>query len=131
MKRVPAKKKAGFDTVRRLAADLPDVEYGTAYGSPALKTGGRMFACMASHRSAEPDTLVLLVGFDERDELIAADPATYYLKDHYVSYPTVLVRLRRVQEDALRDLLRMARRFVSDGGGAPRRPARRRRPPKR
>ena len=28
------------------------------YGTPALKVGGRMFACIASHRSTEPDTLV-------------------------------------------------------------------------
>jgi hypothetical protein len=28
--------------------------------SPSLKVRGRMFACMASHKSAEPDTLVVM-----------------------------------------------------------------------
>jgi hypothetical protein len=71
-----------------------------------------MFACIASHRSAEPGMLVVQVGFAARDELIATDPATYFLKDHYLNYPVVLVRLRRVHRDALRDLLRMAWEFV-------------------
>src|SRR5262245_41620923 len=71
-----------------------------------------MFACMASHKSAEPNTLVVLVGFDQRDALIASDPETYYLKDHYLNYPSVLARLSRIRPDALRDLLLKAWRFT-------------------
>jgi len=48
-----------FEKVGKLQHTLPDIEEGTMYGVPALKTRRRMFACMASHRSAEPDTLVL------------------------------------------------------------------------
>lgn len=51
--------------------------------------------------------------FGRRDELIAADPDTYYLTDHYLDYPVVLVRLSRIHIDALRDLLGAAWRFVS------------------
>jgi len=54
---------------------------------------------------------------------MAADPGTYYLTDHYVNYPVMLVRLSRVHQDALRDLLLMAWRFVSSDV---KRPARRR-----
>jgi hypothetical protein len=116
-KRTPAvRKKITFATVADLAGQLPDVEQGTTYGSPALKVRGKMFTCLASHRSAEPDTLVVRLDFDRRDELIAADPETYYLKPHYVGYPCVLVRLRHVQRDALRDLLQMAWRFVRSSG---------------
>jgi len=106
-------KTHSFDEVVRLASDLPGVERSTAYGSPALKVNGKMFACIPTHRSAEPDSLAIRVGFTDRDELIAADPATFYLKDHYVNYACVLVRLRRIHEDALRDLLRMGWRFMS------------------
>jgi hypothetical protein len=94
-----------FATVRKIGLELPDVEVGTAWGSPALKVGGKMFACMATHKSAEPNSLVVLIDFADRDALIAEDPGTYYLKDHYVGYPSVLVRLSRVHADALRDLL--------------------------
>ena len=102
-----------FAGVRKLGLALPDVEQGTMYGAPALKVRGHMFACMASHKSAEPNTLVVLVGFDQRDELIAADPETYYLKDHYVNHPSVLVRLSRIPRDALRDLLLKAFHYMA------------------
>jgi hypothetical protein len=92
---------------------LSEVEEGTAYGSPALKVRGKMFACQAIHRSAEANTLVVCIDFDQRDELIAGDPQTYYLTDHYVNYPCVLVRLARIHEDALRDLLLMGWQFMS------------------
>jgi hypothetical protein len=108
-----ATKKITFDTVREMGMRFAGVEYGTAYGAPALKVHGKMFTCVPTHRSAEPDSLAIRLDFDQRDELIAADPATYYLKDHYVNYPVVLVRLSRIHEDALRDLLMMAVRFVS------------------
>jgi hypothetical protein len=116
-----AARTRSFDRVRAAALGLPDVEEGTAYGSPALRVHGRMFACLAVHRSAEPRSLVVVIGFAERDELIDADPATYYLTDHYVNYPVTLVRLSRIQPDALRDLLRMAWRFVSANAVRPRR----------
>jgi hypothetical protein len=105
--------KPGFDRVRALGLALPDVEEATAYGAPSLKVRGRMFACMTSHRSAEPNTLAVRVAFDRRDELIAAEPATYYVTEHYLDYPCVLVRLSRIRHDALRDLLLMGWRFMS------------------
>ena len=48
----------------------------------------------------------------DRDEMIAADPATYYLTDHYAGGDAVLVRLSRIRPDALRDLLRAAWQHV-------------------
>jgi len=111
------RKKIGFDTVREIGLVLPGVQEGTTYGAPALKVGGKMFACVPSHRSAEPGSLAVRIDFDQRDELIAAEPDTYYLKEHYVGYPCVLVRLSRIRHDALKDLLLMAWRFVSTTSG--------------
>ena len=71
-----------------------------------------MMACQAINKSAEPNTLGVCMPIPDRDELIAADPATYYLTPHYEDYPCVLVRLSRVQPDALRDLLRMGWEFA-------------------
>jgi hypothetical protein len=80
---------------------------------PALKVGGKMFACMAVHKSAEPNSLAIRAGSEQRDGLLSADPDTYYVTDHYLDYPMVLVRLARVHRDALPDLLRLAHRFVT------------------
>jgi hypothetical protein len=114
-------RKATFDAVRKIGLRLPDVEEGTMYGSPALKVRGKLLACLAVHKSAEPDTLAVRIDFGGRDELIDADPKTYYLTEHYVDYPVVLVRLSRIRTDALTDLLGAAWRFVSASKPAPRR----------
>ena len=116
------KRAITFDTVRELATGLPDVEESTAWGVPALKLRGRFLACMASHKSAEPNTLVVRLGFDERDAMIADAPATYYLKPHYDGYPAVLVRLSKIDRDALKDLLRAAWRFVDASAPKPKGP---------
>ena len=105
--------RVSFKTVESIGRTLPDVEVTTAWGQPALKVRGKMFACIASHRSAEPDTLVVMMDFADRDALMEDDPGTYYLKEHYLSYPCVLVRLSRIRGDSLRDLITGAHRFVS------------------
>jgi hypothetical protein len=105
--------KIDFDTARRIALGLSDVEESTAYGSPALKVRGKLLACIAIHKSAEPDSLAVRIGFDRRAELLAAAPDIYYLTDHYANYPVVLVRLSRIHRGALRDLLGMGWRFVT------------------
>jgi hypothetical protein len=92
---------------------LPDVEAATKYdGSPVLKVGGSFMAGLATHHSAEPDTLVVRVGFEEREWLVGDAPETYYLTDYYRSYPIVLVRLSRIDQDALRDLLSVSWRLT-------------------
>ena len=104
---------SSFKTVESFGRTLPDVEVTTTWGQPTLKVRGKMFVCMASHKSAEPNTLVVMMDFGDRDALIEDDPGTYYLKEHYLNYPCVLVRLSRVSADALRDLIAGAHRFVS------------------
>jgi hypothetical protein len=44
----------------------------------------------------------LRVDFDDRAELLAADPDVYYVTEHYVGYSSVLVLLSRVNADVLR-----------------------------
>ena len=101
-----AARALGFDAVRKMALALDGVEEGTAYGSPCLKVGGHMFACMAINKSAEPQSLMIRVPIDQRDDLVAEQPEIFYYTPHYAPYPCVLIRLSRVHSDALRDLLR-------------------------
>ena len=108
-----ASKSASFDRVRKLGLKLPGVELSTYFGTPALKLDGQMIACMASHKSAEPDTLVVRVDFLERDLRVANEPDIYYVKPHYVNYPCVLTRLSRVSDTALSDLLESGHRYVT------------------
>jgi hypothetical protein len=102
-----------FDDVRKIGLTLPDVVDATMFGKPALKIRGQMIACMASHKSAEPGSLVVRIGFDDRAALLADDPRTYYVKPHYENYSAVLVRLALIDREALRDLLQSAWRTVT------------------
>jgi len=106
-------RRTSFKTVEAIGRTLPDVEVTTTWGQPTLKVRGKMFVCVASHKSAEPDTLVVMMDVADRSALIEDDPSTYYLKEHYVNYPCVLVRLSTVRADALRDLVTGAYRFVT------------------
>jgi hypothetical protein len=107
------KAKVTFDVIRKLGLQLADVEDCTACGKLALKVGGKLLACVAIHKSAEPGSLVVRIDFDQRAALVAEDPGTYYVTDHYVNYPAVLVRLSRIHADQARDLLNAAWRFVT------------------
>jgi hypothetical protein len=113
-----------FDTVRTLARELGDVEE-PKNGAPALKVGGKLWAWIPTNKSAEPGSLAVRLDLQDRAELIAAAPDVYYLTDHYRNYPTVLVRLARIPPDALKDLLAMARSFVTAKASSARRPTKR------
>src|SRR6202035_1946221 len=129
MKRRPKKQEPmdGFEIVKAVGLTLPDVEATTKYdGSPVLKLNGCFMAGLATHPSAEQDTLVVRVGCDEREWLIEDAPETYYLTDYYRSYPLLLVRLSRVDPDALHDLLSVSWRLTSLKGSNRRRSRRKR-----
>jgi len=82
-----------FETVRQLALALPGVEEGTSYGTPAWKVKGKLFA--RQHQDGE--SLVISVDFDQREMLMAEQPETFYITDHYLNYPWMLVRLAKVR----------------------------------
>jgi hypothetical protein len=113
-------------TAWEIGLALPHVEESTTYGTPALKVRGQLIACIPTHRSAEPNSLVVSVDFRDRRELLAEEPDTYYLPDHYADGPYVLVRLSRVRVDALRDLIGGAYRVAAAKAARPRTRPRRR-----
>ena len=99
-----------FQVARRMALALDRAEEGPSYGTPGFKVGGVLFARL--HQNL--DALVVRTDFEQRAELMEADPETYFITDHYLNYEWVLVRLERVHPDALRDLLRGAWRSAAE-----------------
>ncbi len=102
-----------FDIVRAVGLTLPGVVTATKYdGSPQLKVGGAFMAALASHASAEPDTLVVRAEPADREAFLEDAPETYYVTDYYAKYPLVLVRLATIDRETLRDVLAMSHRLT-------------------
>jgi hypothetical protein len=109
----PGGRTTAFDRVTRVGLELPGVEPAVRYdGTPQLKVAGCFMAGLATHPSAEPDTLVVRADPAERHWLLDEAPETYYLTEHYRKYPIVLARLSRLDRAALRDLLAASRRLT-------------------
>jgi hypothetical protein len=92
-----------------MAAELPGVEEGTSYGTPALKVQGKLMARLWE----DGVTLVLKVPFMVQEFLLRGQPKVFFLTDHYRGYPVVLVRLPLVDRGQFRALLEDAWRQVA------------------
>ena len=90
---------ATWKTVQKLGSKLPETEESTSYGTPALKVKGKLFVRLRE----EGDSLVLYT--DDKEGQIASDPAVYFTTPHYDGYPMVLVRLPKISERELREVL--------------------------
>ena len=102
-----------FDQVQAAGLALPGVEASIRYdGAPVLKVNGCFMAGLASHPSAEPESLVVRMDIEEREWLLADAPETYYVTDYYRPYPIVLARLSRLDPGALHDLLTVSHRLA-------------------
>ena len=98
-----------FDAVCEMALALPGAELGTSYGMPAIRIARHLLVRLRE----DGETIVLKVGFDEREMLMEAEPGTFFVTDHYRNYPRVLVRLAHVHLHSLRRLIEQAWREVA------------------
>lgn len=87
--------------VCRLAAQLPEVQLGVTYGSPALCVRGGLVARLLDDKKS----IVVKVGMDERAALCAAKPATFLVTAALENYSMVVVRLAAAEPDELSRLL--------------------------
>ncbi|PYQ46065.1 MAG: hypothetical protein DMF77_02260 [Acidobacteria bacterium] len=107
-RRTAPRKKSDYDTFLRLAHELPGVEEGISYGTPAVRVGGRFLA-----RLREDGDLAIRCSFEDRSLLMEEYPGAFYVTDHYANYPAVLVRLSKVRRDVLRTVVEKAWRRVA------------------
>lgn len=96
--------------VLKIALELPGMEESRSYGTPSIKVKGRIVARL---RSEDEGGLAIRCDFVDRHMLMQADPETFYLTDHYLDYPMVLIDLARVRWDAMPQLLEQAWRMVA------------------
>ena len=108
---------ATFDSVRRVLSPLEGVEEKTIHGSPAVYVRGKLVVCPAIHKSAEPNSIVVSLSTERRSSLLNTDPRVYYITEHYAKYSNVLVRLDRINDRALQELLVISWQSASAGSG--------------
>lgn len=88
----------------RNAAALPGVVQGSSYRTPALFIRKKLLARLKE----DGETAAVRVDLADRDVLLHVDPNAFFLTDHYVGYPWILVRLGRVPRALLMELLQQA-----------------------
>jgi hypothetical protein len=92
-----------LETVRELALALPGAYEQASYDDrPSWRTEPRMFAIVGDDRST---VTVWVSSLDEKEALLAADPATFSTTAHHDGHPILLVALDAVEADEMRELI--------------------------
>ena len=115
-----------FEEVARLALALPETEEGTSWGKLtwAVRSGGKakpkgfvwerplskkdQAFLTAEGAQVPPNEVILGVRVDglvEKEAVLAANPDFMFTTPHFNGYPAVLVRLDRVDEPQLREIV--------------------------
>ncbi|HUG18782.1 MAG TPA: MmcQ/YjbR family DNA-binding protein [Planctomycetaceae bacterium] len=88
---------------------MPGSREELSYGTPGFKVGKKLIARM---HQTEDAIVIRLDSVEEQATLIASDPDTFYITDHYIGYAAILVR-PTIPDEALFDLLEQAWRRVA------------------
>ncbi len=88
-----------------LGCELPEVEEGKWYRTPALMVHGKGFVRLKEDGQS---VVFLLEHIGEREGLIASQPDVYFTTDHYRKTAAVLARLSNLRVGAARRRLEEA-----------------------
>lgn len=99
---------ATWKTVLKIGGVLPETTAERWYGTPSMKVGGKGFV-----RQRPESDEVVAVRSAEKEILLAAAPETYYETDHYRGTDWLLVRLPKISEKELREVMTDAWRLCA------------------
>ena len=94
------------EEMRNIILAFPGAEEGVSYGQPSFKVKNKFFTRL---RREDQSVVLLEVGYDEREMLMEAEPATFHITPHYKDYPSVLARIATLHPGSLHNFL--ARRW--------------------
>jgi hypothetical protein len=106
-----------LDDVARLASDLPEVTEGERFRNRTWFVQGKGFAWDRPFSKADirrfgdqipPEGPILAVrvgDISEKEAILAANPDAFFTIPHFDGYPAVLIQLRLVQAEALREAI--------------------------
>ncbi len=97
-----------WDDVVAIGLRFPEVEVSTWFGTPSLKVRGKSMCRLRT----DPDALVLrVIDLGEREALLQGQPDAFFTTPHYDGYAYVLVRLDRIGQALLAELVEDAWRL--------------------
>ena len=89
---------------RKIALSFEGAFERTSQGGPEIRIGEDFFMRIGTR---EPDTVMLKTEtLDERDAMIEAEPALFYITDHFKTYKGLLARLSALDAKTFRALLK-------------------------
>lgn len=119
MEQLPETQPVNWETARRIGLALADMTDATSYGTPSLRLRNTFFARLRE----DGETMVLKIDDAERDARMQADPETFFITDHYAGGGLLLIRLPRVSEAELTELITLAWQMMATPPRRQRRPA--------
>lgn len=109
---VPAAIAKGYERYLKVALALPGAEASVSYGTPAVKVRGKI---LSRWRTEAEGALAIRCDFLDRQILLQAQPDVFFVTDHYLNYPMILMRIEKVSKDVLLDVAERAWRLVAPG----------------
>ena len=79
-----------YERYLKIALALPGAEASTSYGTPSVKIRGKI---LSRWRTETEGALAIRCDFLDRQILLQTQPDVFFLTDHYVNYPMVLMRM--------------------------------------
>jgi hypothetical protein len=107
---LPAAITKGHERYLKIALALPGAEASTSYGTPSVKVRGKI---LSRWRTEAEGALAIRCDFLDRQILLQSQPEVFFLTDHYLNYPMVLMRLDKAPRDVLVDITERAWRLVA------------------
>jgi len=107
---------ASWDDVRRIALGLPETSERPAHGNAAWRVRDKLFVWERPLRGKEveelgaaaPEGPILGARVEDlvaKEAMIGDEPELYFTTSHFEGYPSVLVRLERIGERDLEELI--------------------------
>jgi hypothetical protein len=107
---------AAWEDVARIALDLPETSEGLSRGTRHWRVKDKGFVWERPLRRADlealgdaaPDGSILGARVEHlvaKEAMLADNPAVFFTTPHFDGYPAVLVRLERIGEEELREVV--------------------------
>jgi hypothetical protein len=99
-----------YERYLKIALALPGAEASTSYGTPSVKIRGKI---LSRWRTEAEGALAIRCDFLDRQILLQAQPTVFFLTEHYLNYPMILLRLDKASRAVVADITERAWRLVA------------------